>query len=119
MNLRALFLLLAFVLVWSGQAADRAASSSASIAVLHHEGHSAAAVTHQATALQGEASPAGQTTRAAEEVVIDLVGLLPPDTDAPASSLVMAGPMPYTARAWIAPYLDGLQRPPRATLLLA
>jgi len=118
MNPRVLLLLLALVLVWSGHLVDRPVSSSVSITV-HHEGHSAAGLTHQAAGSVGDSSPTGQMTQAAEEAVLDLVGLLPAGTVAPSSSLLMSRPAPYANQAWIAPYLDGPQRPPRATHLLA
>jgi hypothetical protein len=119
MNLRILFLLLALVLVWTGHAVDRPESSSASITLHHHQGNSAAGVTHQTAESEGDSSPAGQTTQAAEEAVLDLVGLLPAGSDTPSSSLLMSRPAPYANQAWIAPYLDGPKRPPRATYLLA
>ena len=55
----------------------------------------------------------------AEEAVVDLVGLLPPDPDASASALSMGLPRAYAALARIPPYLDGPQRPPRLAQHLA
>ena len=119
MNLRVLFLLLALVLVWSGHTVDRPMGASVSITVDHHDGETVRTVMHQAAGSEGGASPGVQTTQAAEEGVVDLVGLLPTDAGAPSTLLLMSWPGPYAALAWIAPYLDGPQRPPRATLLLA
>ena len=116
MKSRVLLLLLALVLVWSGHTVDRPPGASASITLHHHEVHSAAA--HQAAGSEGEAPTDGQSTQAAEEGVVDLVGLLPTDTDAPSTSLLMSCPGPYATLARIAPYLDGPQRPPRAAHLI-
>ena len=119
MNSRVLLLLLALVLVWSGHTVDRSASSPVSISVYQHDGSAAAALTPQAAGSEGNASAGDQTTQAAEEGVVDLVGLLPTDADAPSTLLLMTWPGPYATLAWIAPYLDGPQRPPRAAHLAA
>ena len=119
MNLRALLLLLALVLVWSGETVDGPLGSSASISVSQHDGAAVAALTFQAAGSEGHASAGGQTTQAAEEGVVDLVGLLPTDAGAPSTLLSMTWPGPYAALMWIAPYLDGPQRPPRAAHLTA
>lgn len=119
MNLRVLFLLLALVLVWSGHTVDRPAGVSVSITLDHHDGETVRTVMHQAASSEGGAAPGVQTAQAAEEGVVDLVGLLPTNTGAPSTLLLMSWPGPYAALAWMAPYLDGPQRPPRATLLLA
>ena len=106
MNLRMFLLLMALLLVWSGHTVDRPVGASASIAVTHH-----------AVGSEGDVSSGAQTTQAVEEGVVDLVGLLPTDADAPSTLLLMSWPGRYATRARIAPYLDGPQRPPRATHL--
>ncbi len=113
MVLRVLSLLLSLVLVWSGYWVDRSAGSSASITLHHHEGKVAS--THQAAGSERIQSLVGQTTQAAEEAVLDLVGLVPTDADTSPPLQLMAWPGPYATLAWLAPYLDGPQRPPRAT----
>ena len=119
MNLRVMLLLLVLVLVWSGHTVDRPAGASVSITVDHHDGETVRTVMHQAAGSEGGASSGVQTTQVAEEAVIDLVGLLPTDTDAPSTSLLMSWLGPYATLARISLYLDGPQRPPRATHLLA
>lgn len=119
MKLRALLLLLAMVMVWSGQGVDRSTTVSASHPVHHHEGQLAAVVTNSVASSEGSSLPMGQATHAVEEAVVDLVGLLADDAGAPSTSLLMSWPGPYPTVARIRPYLDGLKRPPRATPLLA
>ena len=115
MVLRVLSLLLSLVLVWSGHWVDRSAGSSASITLHHHEGESTVASSHQTSGSERDQSLVGQTTQAAEEAVLDLVGLVPTDADTSSPLQPMAWPGPYATLDWLAPYLDGPQRPPRAT----
>jgi len=119
MKLRVLFLLLALVLIWSGHAVDHRGDLSVSVSAQHHESQFASTLERQAAGSERDASFVGQTTLAVEEAVIDLVGLVPPDGEASSPALLMTWPGPYATLAWIAPYLDGLQRPPRATRFYA
>jgi len=115
MNLRVFFLLLTLVLAWSGPTVDHRGSLSVSINAQHHKVQSASNFEQQAAGSERDASFVGQTTLAVEEAVIDLVGLVPADDDASSPALLTTWPGPYGTLAWIAPYLDGPQRPPRAT----
>ena len=119
MNLRVLFLLLTLVLAWSGPTVDHRGSLSVSINAQHHKVQSASNFEQQAAGSERDASFFAQTTLAVEEAVIDLVGLVPADGDASSPALLTTWPGPYGTLAWIAPYLDGPQRPPRFTRLYA
>lgn len=120
MKLRVLFLLMTLVLVWSSHLADRpVGGASASISEYAHHDDWTTALTQPSAGSQGDPSSAPQAAPTAEEAVVDLVGLLPPGASASMSALSMTWPGPYATLVRIAPYLDGPQRPPRATHLLA
>lgn len=119
MNWRVLFLLMALVLVWSSPVADRPASSSASMSEHLHPADLAVALMQPSGGSEADPSSVPQSLPAAEEAVVDLVGLLPSSAYASVSALPAAWPGAYVAPSRLAPYLDGLQRPPRVTPLLA
>ena len=115
MKLRVLFLLLSLVLAWSSPTADQRGSLLLSLSTPHHAVQSASILEQQAAGSERGAPIVVQATQAVEEAVIDLVGLVPADGDASEPALLKTWPGPYATLAWIAPYLDGPQRPPRAT----
>lgn len=115
MTLRVVFLLFALVLTWSGHTVNQRVHSLASLSTQHHEGQSASTLEREAGNSGRDASSAGQLMLAVEEAVIDLVGLVPIDGEASSPALRMTWAGLYATLAWIAPYLDGPQRPPRAT----
>ena len=61
----------------------------------------------------------GPPGQAQAEGVMDLLALVPSRADTPTPSLTMARPHPHTTAAWLAPHLDGPQRPPCAAALAA
>ena len=115
MKLRVVFLLFALVLTWSGHTLNQRGDALVSISAQHHEGQHASTLEQEAAGSEREASSEGHSMLAVDEAVIDLVGLVPIDGDASSPALLMTWPGPYAALAWIAPYLDGPQRPPRTT----
>ncbi|OYU00573.1 MAG: hypothetical protein CFE40_04635 [Burkholderiales bacterium PBB1] len=119
MKLRVLFLLMTLVLVWSSHVADRPVSASVSISEHARHGDWATALTQPSVGAQGDPASTAQVVPAAEEAVVDLVGLLPPGANSSVSALSMTWPGPYATRVRTSPYLDGPQRPPRGTHLLA
>jgi hypothetical protein len=114
MKLRVVFLLFALVLTWSGHTLNQRGDALVSISAQHHEGQHASTLEQEAAVSGRDASSVGHPILAVEEAVIDLVGLVPIDGDASSPALLMTWPGPYATLAWIAPYLDGPQRPPRA-----
>jgi hypothetical protein len=119
MKLRVLFLLMTLVLVWSSHVADRSVGAATPVSEYAHHDDWTAALTQPGAGSQGDSSSVPQAAPTAEEAVVDLVGLLPPGAGASMSALSMTWPGPYATLVRIAPYLDGPQRPPRATHLLA
>lgn len=117
---RVIAILLAFVLFWSGfttyeqavlvevtnaeqvdvRSADGLANGLPDGAIGDHHLHDLPAQAHA-------------------ESVTDLPDLFLAPPEAPAPGLAMAPPRPYASRARMAPYLDGPQRPPCATALVA
>jgi hypothetical protein len=117
---RAIALLLAFVLFWSGFATDEQAVS---IAVMNAEQLEARSAGDPANRLHDgtieDHDRDSLHAQAHAESVTELPGLFLAPAEAPAPELAMAPPRPYTAPARSAPYLDGPQRPPCATALVA
>ncbi|NUZ07256.1 hypothetical protein [Piscinibacter koreensis] len=67
----------------------------------------------------GDSSPGDPAGQSPAETVHDLPALIMAGAPTPDSGLTMAAPRAFAERAPLAPYLDGPQRPPRATTLVA
>jgi len=117
MLLRAVAFLLAFALAWTGIAAHDSATT-----------FSAADIWPDRVQLSADAQPKstdterpidGQPVQAQAETLADQPGLVlaGPSTHLPA--LTMTRPKPYASASLMPPYLDGPQRPPCATPLVA
>lgn len=119
MKLRVLFLLMTLVLVWSSHVADRPVGAPVSISEYPHHDDWVTALTQPSVGSPSDSSSVNQMAPTVEEAVVDLVGLLPPGAGASMSALSMTWPGPYATLVRIAPFLDGPQRPPRATHVLA
>lgn len=117
---RVIALLLALVTFWSGFVPQDAAASITPAAVLLADAASAAELDTPVSDIPVDEQPVEELpAQALAEGAMDAPGLFRacPDTRIPA--LTMARPRPYAAVAWLAPYLDGPQRPPCASPRLA
>lgn len=63
--------------------------------------------------------PADEAAQVHVEAASDMPALMVARLNAGDPTLTMSRPRPYTPAAWRAPYLDGPQRPPCATLVAA
>jgi hypothetical protein len=116
MRVAALFLIL--VVLWSGFATrERAvptAVAGADQAVVLSAGGSVQTLTDGPVSDDCIDLP----SQAHAESVPDLPDLLVAPANEPAPELGIARPHPYAASTWLPPYLDGPQRPPRASAVL-
>lgn len=118
---RVIALLLAFVLFWSGfttyeQAVLVEVTNAEQVDVRSADGLANGLLDGVIDDHHLHDLPAAQ---AHAESVTDLPDLLLAPAEAPAPGLAMAPPRPYASRARMTPYLDGPQRPPCATALVA
>ncbi|HSI61022.1 MAG TPA: hypothetical protein VLA16_25920 [Ideonella sp.] len=117
---RAVSLLLALTLFWSTFAPLQPGVPAATQGIEQADAGSATLQTLPAH----DGSPAhqpldGAPGQAQAESVTDLLALVPSRADTQAPSLTMARPHPHAPAAWLAPHLDGPQRPPCAAALVA
>lgn len=111
---RAVAFLLAFVVLWSGFAAQDAAPSAA-LATLEHAGAEAAGDASQRTHGGAGEHPAElQPSQALAEGATDLPALITDLDGGLLPALASVRPPRYAQALRLPPYLDGLRRPPRA-----
>jgi len=109
---RVLSLLLAFVMLWSGFAVQEHALSTLTTDALW------SLAAPDATAEDGSTADPQRNDRPAQAQIESLADgqvLLSEGTETPLPALTMARPRAQAASDWVAPWLDGLQRPPCVT----
>ena len=119
MFLRAVAFFLVLALAWAGIAAqDSAATLSASAVGGEVECVQLSADTQHKNA-GGDRPIDGQPMQAQAETLADQPGLFLVGPSAHPPALTMTRPKPYASACLVPPYLDGPQRPPCATPLVA
>ena len=122
MRTRLFALFLVVLLLWSGFMPGERGMSTATAGVAQVEAHapSMGDLAKPTPAAQVNAHLADDLpVQGHAEPLADLQAVLMDRTSAPATGLTMVRPRPYAALARLAPYLDGLQRPPCATPFVA
>lgn len=117
MPTRALAFLLAFVLLWTGisgpQPAHALAAPDRAPLALSLPAEPAACTPTAPADEPPAAAPAESLAAGHAESLADPLALLMDGAPAPATALRMARPHPGAAPTRLAPFLDGLRRPPR------
>ncbi|MEF7612430.1 hypothetical protein V4F39_00820 [Aquincola sp. MAHUQ-54] len=114
---RVLTFFVAFMLFWFGLAAPEPVAAAAAPEAAAQVETSLAGVEQGSPGHERAAGdPPGEKpfVQLHAEGAADVPALLPVRPAADAPTLTMGRPRPYATAAWLAPYLDGLQRPPAA-----